>query len=51
METVSLFGIGLAALGYVLYLVWRSINGKAACNCGGSCQEGENCHCKSKIPK
>ncbi|BBB92598.1 MAG TPA: hypothetical protein PKA28_03780 [Methylomusa anaerophila] len=54
METVVLGGIGAAALGYMVYLVWRAINGKDVCNCGSnSCHESaESCRCKSgNLPK
>ncbi|WP_169716671.1 hypothetical protein [Sporomusa acidovorans] len=49
METVVLGGIVAAALGYIVYLIWRGINGKDVCNCGsnGSCQvSAGSCHCK-----
>ncbi len=39
MESFILTGIGLAALGYIFYVIWRSVRGKNRCSCGssGSC--------------
>jgi hypothetical protein len=49
MDALILSGIGAAALGYVIYVAWRNISGKAACNCGGSCREAAGgCHCGSQ---
>ncbi|MBP2634904.1 MAG: hypothetical protein H6Q72_811 [Firmicutes bacterium] len=49
MESLLVNGIGVAAIGYAGYLVWRNVNGKNGCSCGsgGSCPSGENC-CSSK---
>jgi hypothetical protein len=49
MDTVVLTGIGLAALGYVIYVVWRGVRGKSECNCGssGSCPTGGCCNSKA----
>lgn len=48
MEAMILAGIGLAALGYVFYVIWRSIRGKSECNCGcsGSCPAEGCCNPK-----
>ncbi len=44
MDVVILTGVGAAALGYVAYVVWRGIAGKAACACGSACREaGGSC--------
>lgn len=48
MEKMILGLIGLAALGYMGYLFWRSVTGKNVCHCedgsgscGGSCCSGQ----------
>lgn len=48
MDTLVLSLIGLAALGYVFYVIWRSVSGKSECNCGssGSCPTSGCCHSK-----
>lgn len=41
VDTIVLTGVGAAALGYVVYVAWRGVSGKAACACReaiGSCQ-------------
>jgi len=49
MDAVILTGVGAAALGYVAYVVWRGVGGKAACACGSACREaGGSCQCSSK---
>lgn len=50
MDTVILTGAGAAALGYVVYVVWRGVSGKSACACdSGACREsGGSCQCDPK---
>lgn len=49
MDTMVLIGLGVAALGYVLYIVWRGISGKTVCDCGGACRDKNgSCQCGSK---
>lgn len=49
VDTIVLTGIGAAALGYVVYVAWRGVSGKAACACGSACREATgSCQCGSK---
>ncbi|MBP2651404.1 MAG: hypothetical protein H6Q74_2229 [Firmicutes bacterium] len=50
METIILIGMGVAAVGYIGYLVWRGINGKNICDCGnsGACKGAAACHRKER---
>lgn len=41
MESIIIGAIGVAALGYLSYLIWQSISGKGTCSCGNTC------NCKS----
>ncbi|WP_169313127.1 hypothetical protein [Acetonema longum] len=34
MEQLILYGVGLAAVGYVGKLAWNASHGKTECNCG-----------------
>jgi hypothetical protein len=50
MDSIVLSIIGAAALGYVVYVAWRGVRGKAACGCGGTCREADgDCQCDSKV--
>lgn len=57
MDTLVVFGIGAAALGYLAYVVWRGVNGKGGCGCssGGSCKKagkpGSCCSTLGSPPK
>lgn len=53
MEKLVLTGIGIAALGYVFYVIWRSISGKNECNCSssGSCSAEGCCNSKPVLRK
>lgn len=46
MDTIILAAIGISAVGYIGYLVWKNVTGKSTCNCGGDCS---NTACKAKI--
>jgi hypothetical protein len=52
MDAMILGGIGAAALGYVVYVAWRGVSGKAACSCGSTCREAAGCcQCDTKDKK
>jgi hypothetical protein len=53
MDSLLLTGTGLAALGYVFFVVWRSVRGESASNCGGSgsCSAGGCCNHKPVVRK
>lgn len=47
MESLILTGIGLVAVGYVVYVILRSVRGKSECNCGtGYCSAKGCCNPK-----
>ncbi|MGI6093495.1 MAG: FeoB-associated Cys-rich membrane protein [Negativicutes bacterium] len=37
MENIIVSGIGVAAAGYIAYVIWRNTSGKGGCACGNSC--------------
>lgn len=43
MEKLVLIGIGIAALGYVGYVIWKSVKGKPTCSCGDCPTAGSCC--------
>ncbi|MBP2650646.1 MAG: hypothetical protein H6Q74_1471 [Firmicutes bacterium] len=45
MEKLVIVIIGILALVYVVYMLWRNLSGKAGCNCAnkGSCCSTNNC--------
>ena len=53
MENLIVNGIGMAAIGYAGYLVWRSVNGKHGCSCGSgdSCPSGGSCCSAKQLPQ
>lgn len=53
MEKLIVGAIGVAALGYICYVVWRNIAGKNACNCSNSdsCSKGSCCSKPDKDTK
>lgn len=56
MEKMVIYGLGLAAVAYISYIVWRGVNGNNGCGCsagGHCCSNGASGSCcKSKgLPK
>lgn len=48
MEKAILVAIGIAAVGYVLRIIWKEAKGEVQCACSGSCDKKGCCSIKKE---